>query len=477
MAITDHYRVQESESLATMARDAGIEVFPGFEAVTKDGVHFLCIFDLGKSPQELERVLGACGIHKDDEHLSTGQYDATELLREAMECWGAVCIAAHVTTKGGLLYKLSGQPRINAWASPHLIACSIPGPIAETPDGLKQILCNENPEHRRERAVAVINALDVNDPDDLANPGTSCWIKMSEVSLEGLRQAFLDPISRIRLSTDPGLEDHAEFVAMTWEGGFLDGTAIHFNENLNVLIGGRGTGKSTVIESLRSVLGLEPLGDEAQKAHEGIVRHVLRSGTKISLLVRSHRPAKSDYLIERTIPNPPIVRDENGGVLDILPSDVIPQIEVYGQHEISELTKSREKLTFLLERFVEHDSGLSRRKSDLQRELERSRDRILDVLKEQGRIQERLASLPALEETLRRFQEAGLEERLREQSLLVREERGTQDRYGTAVPSSGMGSDRRESWFQLIVSFWPRVRSRICQDEKSCGRPIPSWKI
>ena len=37
-------------------------------------------------------------------------------------------------------------------------------------------------------------------------------------------------------------------------------------------------------------------------------------------------------------------------------------------------------------------------------------------------VEERLASLPALEETLKRFQDAGLEERLKEQSLLVREE-------------------------------------------------------
>ena len=39
------------------------------------------------------------------------------------------------------------------------------------------------------------------------------------------------------------------------------------------------------------------------------------------------------------------------------------------------------------------------------------------------RIDERMAALPGLEETLNRFQEAGLEDRLREQSLLIREER------------------------------------------------------
>jgi len=246
---------------------------------------------------------------------------------------------------------------------------------------------------------------------------------MSAVSVEGLRQAFLDPSSRIRLASDPVPEEHEEFLALTWQGGFLDGAAIHFNENLNVLIGGRGTGKSTVIESLRYVLGLEPLGEDARKAHEGIVRHVLRNGTKISLLVRAHRPAKRDYLIERTIPNPPIVRDESGNVLEVSPTDIIPQVEVYGQHEISELTKSREKLTRLLERFIDRDATLAQRKNDLKGKLERIRARIIEVWKEQKEIEDRLATLPALEETLRRFKEAGVEERLKEQSLLVQEEK------------------------------------------------------
>lgn len=82
-----------------------------------------------------------------------------------------------------------------------------------------------------------------------------------------------------------------------------------------MLVGGRGTGKSTVIESLRYVLALDPLGDDARKAHDGVIRHVLRSRTKVSLLVRSHKPSLRCYTIERTIPNPPVVKDESGAVL------------------------------------------------------------------------------------------------------------------------------------------------------------------
>lgn len=422
IAVTDHYRVRTAEGLWDLAKASGLRVFPGFEAVTKEGVHFLCLFDPDRDTDALERVIGDCGIHDDTTDSPTGKYDVQEFLEEARK-WGAACIAAHVASEGGLLVTLKGQPAIKAWRSPHLLAFSLPGPVSSAPANLRPILENKNVGYRRDRPIAILNAQDVSGPDDLAKAGASCWIKMSEISIEGLRQAFLDPISRIRLASDPVPEEHAEFVAMAWQGGFLDGAAIHFNENLNVLVGGRGTGKSTVVESLRYVLGLEPLGEEARKVHEGIVRQVLRSGTKISLLVRSQRPAKREYRIERTVPNPPVIRDGAGKVLPLTPADVIPGVEVYGQHEISELTKSSEKLTRLLERFVERDVTLVQRKNDLKRELERSRARILEVRKELLQIEERLASLPALEETLKCFQEAGLEERLKEQSLLVREER------------------------------------------------------
>ena len=422
IAVTDHYRVKSGQKLIKAAQEAGIYAFPGFEAFTKDGVHFLCLFDPKRDMDSLERVVGDCGIHDLNTNSPTGKYDSVELL-EASRKWGAICIAAHVASQGGgLLVTLSGQARVNAWKSSNLLACSLPGSSSEAPENIRPIIENKNGDYMRDRPIAIVNAQDVSNPGDLAKPSSSCWIKMSEVSIEGLRQAFLDPISRIRLASDPIPEEHVEFVAITWQGGFLDGAGIHFNENLNVLVGGRGTGKSTMVESLRYVLGLEPLGDEARKIHEGIIRHVLRSGTKISLLLRLHRPSKHDYRIERTIPNPPIIRGEDGQVLNLTASDIVSQVEVYGQHEISELTKSPEKLTRLLERFMERDVMLGRRKAELQRELERSRTRILEITKELMQVEERLASLPALEDALKRFQEAGLEERLKEQSLLVREE-------------------------------------------------------
>ena len=430
LAITDHNSVSDVPAFRNAAAGRDITILPGFELASTEGVHVLCIYPPNTVEEQLERFLGEFGIREPKPSSKQCTASFAEVLEKIQE-QGGISIAAHSTsTTGGLFEVLRGETRVNAWRNEHLLAVQIPGSIDSLPQNVCQIVENQNPDYLRghaageRQAVAVVNSKDIDKPEDLHESSATCWIKMSEVTIEGLRQAFLDPDSRIRLNSDSVPEEHTELVALAWEsGGFLGDAAIHFNQNLNVLIGGRGAGKSTVVESLRYVLNLDPIGEDARKAHEGIVRQVLRSGTKITLLARSHRPAMREYRIERTIPNPPLVRDENGQVLSLLPKDVLPRTEVYGQHEISELSKSPENLTVLLHRFVRPDESLNRRTADVRRDLQKTRRSILETQSELHQIEERLAGLPSLEEKLKRFQDAGLEDRLREQSHLVREER------------------------------------------------------
>lgn len=422
IAITDHYRVSHSESLDSAARGAGITVFRGFEAVSKEGVHLLCLFDPGRPYREIERIIGECGVHDEVADSVPGTLDASEMLERA-RIWDAVLVGAHVTSPtGGLLRKLEGKPRIRVWRSPNLQAIAIPAAINDLEPDMRSIVDCEG-DYARKHPLAVLNANDVCAPESLAGAGAWSWIKMTEMTIEGLRQAVLDPRSRVRLASDPVPEEHSELVALAWEGGFLDGQRIHFSENLNVLIGGRGAGKSTIVESLRYVLGLEPLGRDAKRLHEGIVRNVLQSGTKISLLACTRRPGESSYVIERTVPNPPVVKDHAGDVLDVQPADIVRGTEIFGQHEISELTKSEEHLTRLLDRFVEPDDALERHKLTIQRELGRVRGQLAEAEADLSSLRERLSALPSLEDTLKRYRAAGVEERLQEQSELLREER------------------------------------------------------
>ncbi len=430
LAITDHNNVDSVAAFRSASLNRPVLVFPGFEVSSSEGVHLLCLYPPDSDDNQLGRYLGELGIRGTSPSTELATKTFAEIL-DAVDSQGGMAIAAHVTNEGGLFKVLSGQPRIRAWRDENLLAIQIPGVVEDLPQGIRQIVENRNLEYRRTHApengvaIAMVNAMDIVKPGQLGVPSATCWIKMQDVTIDGLRQAFLDPGSRVRLNPKEGRfepDEHMEIVTIRWEGGFLDGVTVHLNPNLNVLIGGRGTGKSTVVESIRSALGLDPIGDEARKAHEGIVHQVLRNGTKISMLVRVQRPGVHEYRIERTIPNPPLVREVSGEVLHRMPTEILPKVEAYGQHEISELARSRDKLTRLLDRFVARDESLARRKASVSRDLAKNRSALCDARAEIESIEERLDALPGLEETLERFQEVGLEERLREQSLLVREE-------------------------------------------------------
>ena len=111
-----------------------------------------------------------------------------------------------LTNDNGLFKVLSGESRIQAWQSDDLLAIQIPGPVQDLDQSVRSIVTNKNPEYRRSRAageelaVAVVNAKDIVSPDDLDGASGTCWVKMSQISIEGLRQA----LSR------PGLEDPPE---------------------------------------------------------------------------------------------------------------------------------------------------------------------------------------------------------------------------------------------------------------------------
>ena len=425
LAVTDHNSVSGVRAFRDAAKMRGIHVLPGFELTSSEGIHVLCIYPEDTDEAILDRHLGGFGIKQPNASSQPASSNFANIL-EAVRAQGGLTVAAHAIADKGLLTALQGQARIQAWQHGDLLAVQIPGSVDNLPDKFQAIVQNRNAGYRRDRAagerlaVAVVNAGDVVTAADLEKPEATCWIKMSDVSIEGLRQAFLDPDSRIRLNSETPPPQRAELVSLKWKGGFLDGVEIYFNPSLNVLIGGRGAGKSAIVESIRYALGLSPVGVAAKNAHKGIVELVLRSGTKVSLRVRSPHPSLREYLIEGTVPGPPqVYRD--GQALPLAPQNVLEHAEVYGQHEIAEIALNREARTELLNRFVRSDETLARRKTELRQELEDSRKGLVATHTEIQRIDARLATLPGLEEQLARYRETDYEVRLRERGMLERE--------------------------------------------------------
>lgn len=101
---------------------------------------------------------------------------------------------------------------------------------------------------------------------DFANLGQhTSWVKWTVPSAEALRQACLAQETRIS-NTEPQLPALIIQSLEISNSKFLGPIAISFNPQLNCLIGGRGTGKSTILEYLRWSLCDQPpaLADEEE---------------------------------------------------------------------------------------------------------------------------------------------------------------------------------------------------------------------
>ncbi|WJH40591.1 AAA family ATPase [Aliirhizobium terrae] len=292
VGLTDHFRISTTATLLAAMEAAGIKVFPGFEANSSEGIHLLCLFELGTPLSTIERYIGACEIVDHTVPSPLARKTCEQIMQMVAEANG-VCIAAHVCSASGLLTTLKGGPRAQAWKSQHLLAAAIAGPREEAPQSCLDILRNNDTTAKRDRPICIVNANDVTSPSGFAEKSSTTLVKMTSVSIEGLRQGFLDWESRIRLNSEPADDEHQEIVAVGWAGGLLDGQGLRLNSGLNVLVGGRGAGKSTLIESLRYVLGVEVKGDEVKRSHASILKQVLGPNSVVSVLIRLPKPSPS----------------------------------------------------------------------------------------------------------------------------------------------------------------------------------------
>ena len=413
IAITDHWRVRSGEGLAKAAEDAGTVVLPGFEAVSGEGVHLLVLFERGTAYDKVDAAIGACGAEPACPPGQVGHpfVDIAQCVTER----GGMVIPAHVNGPNGLLTVLHGQALTRAWCIERVHAVAVSPGLPLTPLQ-ERILANGEKEYQRKHLVAPLHADDICDPARLATEGGSCWVKMSMPSLAALDLATRTHETRVRLD-DPALSPHPVIETISWDGGFLDGVRMRLSGSLSCLIGGRGTGKSTIIESIRYALGIEPIGESARRDHRGLVEQVLDAGTKISMLVRG---AAGEFVIERSVPDPPVVRDAAGVVLASRPTDVLGPVEVFGQHELAELADSGDYIARLLQRISGDPVELS---SNLPARLRQNREGIVAGGRQLSEIDDALDELPRLQEALAQFRGAHLDERLDERTRIDHERR------------------------------------------------------
>ncbi|WP_265923344.1 TrlF family AAA-like ATPase [Cupriavidus nantongensis] len=503
VGLADHGSVDSVDTLRNVLEPHGIVVFPGFEIASTEKIHMVCLFAEDTTKDQLHRYLGNLGLTDPKDKVWPSKLGCLELA-EAIKNVGGFWYAAHATQANGILF----QKSVHTWQRSDLVkAAQIPGAIGDLPPEYKNIVSNKDPNWKRERPIAVINAKDVAKPTDLEDDSATCWIKMTRPSFDAFKVAFLDPESRIRLNSQKDDKPSGEIVSMNISGGYLDGVRIEFSEHLNTVIGGRGTGKSTLLECLRYVLDIPPKSKQAQKLHQEIVKENLgKENGRIEVEVISSAQHGRRYRVSRRYGERPIVRDESDNVSTLQPRDLLPGIDIYGQNEIYELAQDEQSRLQLLDRFLPNDSDYVQRNVSLRKRLQENQQKLVKTLGEVDDLKAQVARLPKLVEQLQGFQSLGIQEKLSKTPLFERErqiaERASDelrhlqdgltslldnfpdltfisDKALEALPNAALLIPVRETLEKLRQSFERHARelqADLAQGEKQLSDQLGTWK-
>jgi predicted ATPase len=260
VSLTDHNEIGNVEVAIGASKGTGILVVPGVELSTPQG-HLLCYFPTYAA---LQRLFGQLSIVDRGSQTSRCQQSIFECLN-LTQTLGGFGVLAHVDAP-------SGYETENQGASPHKfdVICHPALLGIELKLGNSEIsYADSDPNADRVRMGRErIKRLTLGDKQFLArvlnsdahalaalgrnasNDRKVTRYKMERPSFESLRIALEDCDARVRL------EDHIpssvpHIVGVEFEGGFLSRQVIQFSPNLNCIIGGRGTGKSTAFEAVR----------------------------------------------------------------------------------------------------------------------------------------------------------------------------------------------------------------------------------
>lgn len=278
-----------------------ITLFPGFEfeaAGVGRGVHVLCLFEPGTDLTRLDSILTECGVSYPRMNaagqLEKSDKNLKEILRTTQDKYGGIVIMPHATSNDGIFDNdsIAEWLQQDQFTNPDLLAVEVPKPVHLMSAGYQRLLRSGDdcqPGWKRIRPIATLMSSDnkkLVDFDEHQKPTPNSigyrysWFKMSEPSIESLRQAFLDHESRIILPEDVTTDTHpaqrvrqATIKSISIKNvAFLADQQVHFSPNMNCVIGGRGSGKSTLLEYLRIILGKDKSKDLDYGTKERIKR-------------------------------------------------------------------------------------------------------------------------------------------------------------------------------------------------------------
>ena len=254
---------------------------------------------------------------------------------------------------------------------------------------------------------ALVEGSDPKSISDIGKGDRCTYLKIGEYSYAAIKFALQD--YRDRVSESVPDNKHGFIESISFQGGKFDGQTIMFSRELNTLIGIRGSGKSSILEAVRYVLGLTAQMDKDYK--ESLVKNVFGSGGKATLNVIDKHG--KHYSVSRILGERINVLDETGNDLNINPISLFDGVQYFGQKDLS---SSADHENGLLEKLISGRIGQPSNLDNCVNELIKTVERLLDVSKIPQQMTEVTTQQTELEHKLSIFEEKGVADKLKKQS-------------------------------------------------------------
>jgi len=270
IAIADHNEISGVSAAIEAADGTGLLVVPAVELSTAHG-HILCYLPTLDALTRFHAKLTLVDRGQANSRCSNGVIDILNLVREGR----GFAVLAHVDGGKGLETEVPGSPphKRDIICHPALLGMELKRGDSDIsysdldPDADRKGLGRQRIDAlglgKKQFLARLLNS----DSHTLAALGRNAAgdrkvtrYKMQQVTFDALRLALQDSDARVRIEEEvPARVPVVRALSMT--GGFLTGQGINLSPNLNCIIGGRGTGKSTTFEAIRCLTGQSGTGD------------------------------------------------------------------------------------------------------------------------------------------------------------------------------------------------------------------------
>jgi ABC-type uncharacterized transport system ATPase subunit len=193
------------------------------------------------------------------------------------------------------------------------------------------------------------------------------------------------------------------------DGGFIGPARLEFAPGLNCIIGGRGTGKTTVLEFIRYGLNAMPEGDGTRERRQAIENLIAGNsgpwGATVSVDIETKDGVA--YRAQRDPEGALSVIDGDGDPKDIALPGSLFWAEVYSQNQIEDIADNPRFQLDLLDKFIRGEIAEVARQIERTRgQLRTSADDIEGTQRKLGDYHDQLRELPETNERIKAFEVA-----------------------------------------------------------------------